>query len=374
MADERKLTDEEILTTGTGASRSSVRRRQTPTGTTRTTDTTTPTTPTPTLTRGPELASGASPAASSRSTRRSSSPSTGSSSRSPSRGPRRVASTTCSPSRTSSGWSAPAVCATPPSGSSRKAGMLGLSRVHDRPRLAAGRRSPGRADPDRVAAAFEDGATIVLQALHLNWPPLARFCRWLEAELGHPVQANSYYTPRRSQGFAVHHDTHDVFVLQVAGEKHWRVYDPLLELPLKQQRYSKALGEHGPPVLELTLRAGDTLYLPRGWLHDALTSETDSLHVTVGVNVHTWVDALRAALDECENDLEFRRSVREDGVARRRPARAARRAASAPDEVARRARARFVDSRRPILDGQLEEVRALDSLTVGHAARAARRP
>jgi ribosomal protein L16 Arg81 hydroxylase len=30
-------------------------------------------------------------------------------------------------------------------------------------------------------------------------------------------------------------------------------------------------------VLELTLRAGDTLYLPRGWLHDALTSETDSL-------------------------------------------------------------------------------------------------
>ena len=52
------------------------------------------------------------------------------------------------------------------------------------------------------------------------------------------MQANSYYTPRRSQGFAVHHDTHDVFVLQVAGEKHWRVYDPLLELPLKAQRWS----------------------------------------------------------------------------------------------------------------------------------------
>ena len=99
------------------------------------------------------------------------------------------------------------------------------------------------------------------------------------------MQANSYYTPRRSQGFAVHHDTHDVFVLQVAGEKHWRVYDPLLELPLKHQRWSTSLGEPGPAVLELTLRAGDTLYLPRGWLHDALTSETDSLHVTVGVNV-----------------------------------------------------------------------------------------
>ena len=171
----------------------------------------------------------------------------------------------------------------------------------------------GTVDPDRVANAFAEGATIVLQALHHTWLPLARFCRELEAELGAGVQANSYYTPRRSQGFAVHHDTHDVFVLQVAGEKHWRVYDPLLELPLKNQRWSKELGEAGPAVLELTLRAGDTLYLPRGWLHDALTSETDSLHVTVGVNVPTWADAFRAALDECESDVEFRRSVPDDG-------------------------------------------------------------
>ena len=162
----------------------------------------------------------------------------------------------------------------------------------------------------------------------------------------------------------MHHDTHDVFVLQVAGEKHWRVYDPLLELPLKQQRSAKSLGEPGPAVLELTLGAGDTLYMPRGWLHEALTSETDSLHITVGVNVHTWVDAIRAALDECEDDVEFRRSVPEDGELRtdlleRLAARLE------PDDVARRARARFVGSRRPILDGQLEEVRALESLTAG---------
>jgi hypothetical protein len=221
----------------------------------------------------------------------------------------------------------------------------------------------GTADPDRVATAFADGATIVLQGLHLNWTPLAKFIRALEADLGHPAQANAYYTPRGSQGFAVHHDTHDVFVLQVAGEKHWRIYDPLLELPLKKQRYSKELGEHGPPVLELTLRAGDTLYLPRGWLHDALTSETDSLHVTVGVNVHTWIDAVRAALDECEEDVEFRRSVPEDGeLAADLLDRLAARLE--PADVVGRARSKLVRSRRPILDGQLEEVRTLSSLTV----------
>ena len=43
-------------------------------------------------------------------------------------------------------------------------------------------------------------------------------------------------TTRRlgAQGFKVHHDTHDVFCLQVEGEKRWLVYPPVLELPLKQ--------------------------------------------------------------------------------------------------------------------------------------------
>ena len=96
------------------------------------------------------------------------------------------------------------------------------------------------ADVAAVAAEFEDGATLVVQALHHWWPPLAAFCRRLEAALGHPAQANAYYTPRSAQGLPVHHDTHDVFCLQVAGEKRWLVYEPVLELPLQDQRYGRA--------------------------------------------------------------------------------------------------------------------------------------
>ena len=99
------------------------------------------------------------------------------------------------------------------------------------------------------------------------------------------MQANAYYTPAGSQGLPVHHDTHEVISLQVAGSKRWLVYEPVLELPLKNQRYRSALGEPGEPMLDVTLRAGDTLYLPRGWLHQALTSDEDSLHITVGINV-----------------------------------------------------------------------------------------
>ncbi len=161
----------------------------------------------------------------------------------------------------------------------------------------------GTVDVDRVLAEFEDGATIVLQALHHNWPPVADFCRRLEAALGEPVQANAYFTPRSAQGLAVHHDTHDVFVLQTAGKKHWRVYEPVVELPLQDQKYSKAKhGEPGEPVEDGVLEAGDTMYLPRGWLHDALTTDSESLHLTIGVKVYTWLDAAKAALDECGTD------------------------------------------------------------------------
>ena len=219
----------------------------------------------------------------------------------------------------------------------------------------------GTADVERVAAAFADGATIVVQALHHWWRPLAVFARALEAELGHPAQANAYYTPRDSQGLPVHHDTHDVFVLQVAGAKRWLVYEPVWELPLKEQRYRPEMGDAGDPILDVTLAPGDTLYLPRGWLHEAVTSASDSLHLTVGVNVYTWADALRAALAACEADVRFRRSVPDDGDGGEELVEAlAERLA--PEAVARRMRRRFVRTRRPILDGQLAQARALAAL------------
>ena len=213
----------------------------------------------------------------------------------------------------------------------------------------------GVADVPRVLEEFERGATIVLQGLHHNWLPLARYCRHLEAFFGHPVQANAYFTPAGSQGLPVHHDTHEVVTLQVAGSKRWLVYEPVLELPLKHQRYRSALGEPGEPVLDLTANAGDTLYLPRGWLHQALTTDSDSLHITVGINTRRWVDEARAALDEAEAELSFRRTID---------------AAEPPElpeldaeRIRAQARERFVRTRRPILDGQLSELRALDRLT-----------
>jgi bifunctional lysine-specific demethylase and histidyl-hydroxylase NO66 len=222
----------------------------------------------------------------------------------------------------------------------------------------------GLARPERVAAEHAAGATIVLQALQLHWHPAALYCRGLEQALGFPVQANAYATPAAAQGFAVHHDTHDVFVLQVAGTKRWRIYEPVVALPLSGQRWSPGLGDPGPPVDDLTLEPGDTLYLPRGWPHEAVAQERDSLHITVGLQVPTRLDALRAALDECGDDVEFRRVAGPDGALP--PALLERLAERLqPDAVARRARRRFVDSRRPVAGDRLSQVRAAAALRAG---------
>jgi JmjC domain len=110
------------------------------------------------------------------------------------------------------------------------------------------------------------------------------------------------------------------------------------------------------------MRAGDMLYLPRGWLHQAMTSDVASLHLTIGVNVFTWRDAVRAALDEAaREDVELRRGVPPDGQSPEGllDALAAR---LAPDEVSSRGRRSFVRTRRPLRDDAFDQLRALDDL------------
>ena len=156
---------------------------------------------------------------------------------------------------------------------------------------------------DRVAALFAERTTVVLQALHRLWPPVIDFATRLGAELGHPVQANAYVTPPSSRGFSAHYDVHDVFVLQLAGRKHWTVHAPVHLDPLRDQPWSShasAVADRArddEPVIDTVLEPGDAMYLPRGWLHAATALGEVSAHLTVGVHVvsrYALVEALTA--------------------------------------------------------------------------------
>ena len=230
----------------------------------------------------------------------------------------------------------------------------------------------GVGDPGRVFEEFRRGATLVLQGLQRSSEAVARFCRSLELELTHPVQANAYVTPAGAQGLGVHYDTHDVFVLQLAGRKEWAVYEPVLDDPLPSQPWHAGRGEPGPPILEVELRAGDCLYMPRGFLHSARAQEDMSAHLTVGVVTRTWFDVLGDVVADAADDPAFRRSLPagfagdeaglaagvEAAVARLRDRLEKVDTAQVAGSVAQK----FWASRPPILAGQLHQLLALDGL------------
>ena len=167
---------------------------------------------------------------------------------------------------------------------------------------------------DRLLELFADGHTIVLQGLHRMWPPLVDFAGQLMTDLGHPVQVNAYITPSQSQGFAAHYDVHDVFVLQVAGEKQWRVHEPVHPQPLRDQpwtdhRAAVAARAAEDPVVDTALRPGDTLYLPRGFLHSAVALGGVTCHLTVGVHPVTRHAVLAALLDLAADDVALRSAL-----------------------------------------------------------------
>ncbi|MFG2833521.1 cupin domain-containing protein [Streptomyces zaomyceticus] len=146
-------------------------------------------------------------------------------------------------------------------------------------------------DDTALWRSFNDGSTLVLQALQRTWEPITDLVTRLGTELGHPVQANAYVTPPQNRGFDAHYDVHDVFVLQVSGTKRWIVHEPVHPDPLRDQpwtahRAAVADAARSEASIDTVLEPGDVLYLPRGWLHAAEALGAVSIHLTLGV--HTW--------------------------------------------------------------------------------------
>ena len=155
----------------------------------------------------------------------------------------------------------------------------------------------GMIDPTKLAALFTEGATVIMPGLHMRLPPLADLTRSLEREFGSRFQTNIYLTPAgQAQGFKPHYDNHDVLVLQIHGSKAWKIYDTPVTLPHRGQQFDPGAYELGPVTQEFVLKAGDLAYVPRGVVHDAVSTDEESLHITVGVLSRTWTDLLVEAV------------------------------------------------------------------------------
>jgi hypothetical protein len=157
-----------------------------------------------------------------------------------------------------------------------------------------------------------DGATLILDAVNEFGGPLQRLCDGLASEFSASSQANLYACWGQSQGFDVHWDDHDVFVIHLEGSKRWMLYGVTRPAPLRRDLSD----DHARPseaVEEILLEPGDMLYLPRGYWHAAVGVGGPTLHLTIGLtrktghDLLTWMADQALAADLVRADLPLER-------------------------------------------------------------------
>lgn len=174
----------------------------------------------------------------------------------------------------------------------------------------------GRAHPHVVWDYFNNECSVRLLNPQLFAPEIYKFMANLQEYFGSLVGCNVYLTPPFSQGFAPHYDDIEAFVVQVDGEKHWRVYKPRSGFETLPRTSSRNFhqDEIGEPILDVILRPGDFLYMPRGYIHqaDTLFTETHSLHLTFSsYQQNSMYDFLQVVVNNSlnnavKNDVSYR--------------------------------------------------------------------
>jgi ribosomal protein L16 Arg81 hydroxylase len=162
------------------------------------------------------------------------------------------------------------------------------------------------ANNEKMFKLYNAGATIVINSAQAAIPPLANVCRLVAQELKINLQANIYITPANSQGFGMHYDPHDIFLLQIKGPKRWKIYDSGEELPTTYSSFKKT-----PALIsEFEINSGDFLYMPRGTVHEAFSSEVATVHVNFSCKPSYGYHLLNElALYAEKEDVFFRKTI-----------------------------------------------------------------
>ena len=170
-------------------------------------------------------------------------------------------------------------------------------------------------DDARLGTFLRTGASLVIHGVNEVHPPLRPVADAIEETLGGYTGVNLYASWTATRGFVVHWDDHDVFVLQAAGAKRWRLYGETRRFPLLRDSEPNVEPPR-EPVWSEVLRPGDVLYVPRGWWHDAAHVRDDeggggsgSLHLTCSVLPVTGLEFMEWLSGRLARHETFRRDL-----------------------------------------------------------------
>jgi ribosomal protein L16 Arg81 hydroxylase len=165
-----------------------------------------------------------------------------------------------------------------------------------------------------VARRFnEQSSSLLVSQVQNVIPKLRRFVNHLSLALDGKCYADLFITPPSiSNGFGIHFDLNDVYILQLFGSKRWNVFETYNYLPDNPSFYrgfSRNEGDHRK-LFCVDLKPGNFLYLPRGYVHDVTTTDQISMHVTIGCLNQKWSDTFRLRMTDLFSRVEcFRRRI-----------------------------------------------------------------
>lgn len=152
-----------------------------------------------------------------------------------------------------------------------------------------------------LPAMSQPGWTLLVQGLDLHVPAayelLQQFRFVPDARLDDLMI--SYATD--GGGVGPHYDSYDVFLLQVHGQRRWRI-GPLKDASLQADVPLKIL-THFVPEQDLVLEPGDMLYLPPRWAHDGI-AQGECMTCSIGFRVPEKTDLAREVLLRLVEGLE----------------------------------------------------------------------
>lgn len=163
-----------------------------------------------------------------------------------------------------------------------------------------------KVDPSKL---LREGWTLQIHQPQRFNDDLWRLCSALEGSLGCLVGCNQYVTPPSKQGLAPHYDDVEIFVVQIKGEKKWKLYEKKEYMLANAPSGDLLEASLGKPSMEVTLCPGDCLYMPRGTVHHA-TALSLSSHVTISTYQRWTVldvahQLLGTALESPETQLKL---------------------------------------------------------------------
>jgi predicted DNA-binding ribbon-helix-helix protein len=147
--------------------------------------------------------------------------------------------------------------------------------------------------PQDAARAYDEGFTVRISDAQKHFHFVRQIVHSVESEFAVRVGANIYISPPGKRGFGTHYDRHDVVALQLLGEKLWNVFGRAERDADIAAESDDGLIAGGRPAIQETLAAGDTIYLPQGFWHNALAAAGPSVHLTLSLQAPTWGEVFK---------------------------------------------------------------------------------